>query len=273
MMNDYSLYESNLLRNVLVGAITGDGIFSTFVNPVWEDDFDSSLLDIAFISMYGDKLISPFMYNFVDDDGECTGNDLQLLANVIYNIKANSWEHLYNAAKAEYNPIENTDATETVTETRSGSGTDGNTRTLNTTNTTSNTVNVDVSGSVSGSNSQTTTGSGSKSDNVFAFDSSNAVPKATSSDSESNTTSGTNSSTTESESESTSSGSNRDTGTITDSGSNSHTETLTRNYRKHGNIGVMTMNQLLAGDVEFWQWNFIQNVFADIVDMITLRVY
>ena len=92
-------------------------------------------------------------------------------------------------------------------------------------------------------------------------------------DTESNTTSGTNSSTTESESESTSSGSNRDTGTITDSGTNSHTETLTRNYRKHGNIGVMTMNQLLAGDVEFWQWNFMQNVFDDIIDMITLRVY
>ena len=271
-MSNYSLYEANLLRNVLTGAITGDGIFSSFDNPVWEEDFDSSLLDIAFISMYGDKLISPFMYNFIED-GECTGADLQLLANVIYNLKANSWEHLYNAAKAEYNPIDNTDAMETLTETRTGSGTDGNTRTLNTTNTTSNTVSVDVSGSVNGSNSQTTTGSGSKSDNVFAFDSSNAVPKTSSSDTESNTTSGTNSSTTESESESTSSGSNRDTGTITDSGTNSHTETLTRNYRKHGNIGVMTMNQLLAGDVEFWQWNFMENVFADIIDMITLRVY
>ena len=271
-MFDY--YDSHKLVNVIPTMIEGVGIFSSFISPVWSEDYDSSLLDVAFAAMYGDKICSPFLYRFCDDvTGQVEGDDLQRLANVILNMKANSWNHLYLASKAVYNPIENTDATETTIETRSGSGTDGNTRTLNTTNTTSNTSSIDASGSVSGSNSQTTTGSGSKSEGVFVFDSNNSVPKSSSSDTESTTTSGNNSSSTITESDSTSSGTSSDSGTITDSGSNSHSETITRNYSKHGNIGVMTMNQLLQGDVEFWQWNFIINVMDDIADLISLKVY
>ena len=266
-------YECNMLKNVIPGLLEGDGIFSAFDDPVWSEDYDASLLDIAFVSLYGNKFISPFLYNFCDEIGEIKGTDLDKLAAVIYNLKGNSWNHLYLASKAEYNPIENTDATETTTETKTGSGTDGNTRTLNTLNTTGSSVNIDTSGSVSGSNSQTTSGSGSKTDEVYGFNSNSPVGDKESSDTESNTTSGTNSSTTETESDTTSSGTSADTGTITDAGTNSHTETLTRSYRKHGNIGVMTMNQLLSGDVEFWQWNFIQNVMSDIVDIIALKVY
>lgn len=267
------MFDDRLIKNVFPTMIDGRGIFSAFNNPIWADDYDSELLDIAFLSLFSYKHVSPFVYLFTNEDGEIVGEKLNDLAAIIYNLKGNSWLHLYEASKAEYNPIENTDAIETLTETRSGSGTDGNLRTLNTLNTTGNTTNIESSGSVSGSNSQISSGTGSRSDDVFGFDSVNPVGDKRSSDTESNNTSGTNSSDTETTSDTTSSGTSSDTGTITDAGTNSHTETITRNYRKHGNIGVMTMNQLLSGDVEFWQWSFIRNVMDDIIDLIALKVY
>ena len=234
---------------------TGTGFFSKFNEPVWAEDFETpSQLDVFFAMTYGEKYGAPIINAFIDDTtGEIDNESLTGFASMIYILRGKEWERLYAVYTAEYNPIENTDVTETFTDQKTGSGTTGNTKTLNTS--TSNTGNATVQ--------STGTGSGSTAGNVYGFDSSAAVGDTTGSDS-SNT-----SSTTGTQSANTIA----DTGTITDAGTHSDTESITHNLRRHGNIGVMTMAQLAGGEIELWKWTFIIQIMNDICELITLKVY
>ena len=278
------------INEVIPTMKTGNGIFSAFTSPMWEDLFTASDLDIYFAGTYGQKYISPYANLFIDETTDTiSGEDLTELANAIYSIRASEWSHLLADLMSEYNPIENTDAYETETITESGSGTDGNTRTLGNTSTrtlntsTGNTGSGSTSnnGTVIGSGSSSNTGSNSGANNVFAFDSTDPVPHDTNSGSSSNTV--TDSNRTESRSSSTRQASNTetqtgtitdaDTGTITDAGNNSFSKTHTRNYRKHGNIGIMDNPTMLTKDTEFWKWSFIRQICEDICEHIALCVY
>lgn len=269
---------------------TGNGIFSAFTSPMWEDLFTASDLDTYFAGTYGQKYISPYANLFVDEDTEkIAGEDLTALANAIYDIRVNEWSHLLNDLMAEYNPIENTEVHETETISESGSGTDGNTRTLG--NTTTRTLNTSkgITGSGSSSNMGTVTGSGSTSNtgstsganNVYAFDSVDPVPHDSNSGSNSNTVTDSNSTETNSTGTSqrssteteTGTVTDADTGTISDSGTNSFSKSHTRTYNKHGNIGTMTNVQLLRDDTDFWKWSFIRQICEDICEHIALCVY
>lgn len=290
--------ELRTINEVIPGMKTGDGIFSAFTAPIWAEAFSSTALDIFFAGTYGGKWISPYTDLFVGEDGKINSTNLVSLANAVYSIRAKEWEMLFNDLSVEYNPIENTDAYETTTENRVGSGTNGNTRTLNTTQTTGNTHTLNtrtdkVDGGTtvsdsngSGSNVNIGSASDSRDNTVFGFDSSTAVG--------SNGTTGSNNNRTEDRSTSTShasvtastsgydtetgtitdQGGVTDSGTITDAGSNSNTETFTRNWHKHGNIGIMTNVQLLRDDTDYWRyWSFIRTICEDICESIALDVY
>ena len=234
---------------------TGTGFFSKFNNPVWAEDFETpAQLDIFFAMTYGEKYGAPIINAFIDDDtGEIDNESLTSFASMIYTIRGKEWERLYAVYTAEYNPIENTDVTETFTDQKTGSGTTGNTKTLNTQTANSGQGSVTSSGSSSGNNAS----------NVFGFDSVAAVGDTTGSDS----------TTTQASSTTSSSTTVNDTGTITDAGTHSDTESITHNLRRHGNVGVMTMAQLAGGEIELWKWTFIIQIMNDIVDLITLKVY
>ena len=234
---------------------TGTGFFSKFDNPVWSEDFETpSQLDIFFAMTYGEKYGATIINAFTDDTtGEINNESLTSFASMIYNIRGKEWERLYAVYTAEYNPIENTDVTETFTDQKTGSGTTGNTKTLNTQTANSGQGSVTSSGSSSGSNAS----------NVFGFDSVSAVGDTTGSDSSS----------TQASTTTTTGNTINDTGTITDSGTHSDTESITHNLRRHGNIGVMTMAQLAGGEIELWKWTFIIQIMQDICDLITLKVY
>lgn len=290
--------ELRTINEVIPGMKTGSGIFSAFTNPIWAETFSSTSLDIFFAGTYGGKWISPYTDLFVGEDGKINSTNLVSLANAVYSIRAKEWEMLFNDLSVEYNPIENTDAYETTTENRVGSGTNGNTRTLNTTQTTGNTHTLNtrtdkVDGGTtvsdsngSGSNVNIGSASDSRDNTVFGFDSSTAVG--------SNGTTGSNNNRTEDRSTSTShasvtastsgydtetgtitdQGGVTDSGTITDAGTNSNTETFTRNWHKHGNIGIMTNVQLLRDDTDYWRyWSFIRTICEDICESIALDVY
>lgn len=290
--------ELRKINEVIPGMKSGTGIFTAFTDPIWSELFNDSSLDIYFAGTYGDKYISPYTDLFVGEDGKISNEDLSSLANAVYSIRSKEWEHLYNDLIAEYNPIENTDVTEAVTEQRVGSGTNGNTRTLNTTSSTGNTrtlntrtdiVNDGTTISTSetdATNNSSGQGANSNSNSVFGFDSSTAVGKDSSSGTNSDSSSttahreGTDNVTTSASGYNTDSGTiadqgaTVDTGTITDAGSDSHTDTFTRSYSKHGNIGVMTNVQLLRDDTDFWRyWSFIKAICEDICETIALDVY
>ncbi len=269
---------------------TGNGIFSNITNPVWGELFtDPAALDIYFAANYGRKRPTYYLEAFVGEDGKVSGESLSDLANAIYTMRSKEWEQLYAILTASYDPLNNTEVTETITETKSGSGTDGNTRTLG--NTTTRTLNTSKGNTASGSsssngtnidsNTQTTTGTTGTDDGVFGFDSSTAVGSSTSDTSISNTvtnsgrnearsTGSAQSSSTETE---TGTVTDADSGTITDAGSNSFSETFSHNLHKVGNIGVMSNVALLSEGASFYRWDFIRQICEDICQYIALAVY
>lgn len=277
------------LKTTFPNYKVGHGLFYYFNNPVWKNDFDSEQLDQFFFRVYGQRYISPFIEDMLNDNHVIDHDTARIVCDLIYNIYGSSWEHLYNDMDVEYNPIENTDVYETTTDTKSGSSTSGNTRTLNTSavdsgtagNTrTLNTTNTQTTSS-SVSTDATNSASNSSSDNKYGFDSANPVGDKTSSGSNSNTTdSDTTSSGTATTTDTgtitdagTSGNTRTDTGTITDAGTGSLSESFSRTYRKHGNIGIQTAVDMLKADVEFWKWSFMIQVFEDILHIIALSVY
>lgn len=267
-----TMMEMKKLIDVIPTLIT-NGIFSHIDNPIWSEQFTDSFLDLHFGSLYSQKWVSPLVSIMVGDDDVISDENLSRLANSIYEIRKNEWGKLFNDLMAEYNPIENTDAMETTTETKTGSGTDGNTRTLNTTNTNTGSGSANTSGTSSGSSSGTSSGTSSGADNVYGFDSAAAVGDRTNSGTNSGNSSDETESETSTETTTTSSNTEQNTGTIGDSGTHSYSETFTRNYRKHGNIGVMTNVQLLRDDTDFWGWSFVKQIFNEVADFLTLDVY
>lgn len=227
--------------------ITSDGLFTAFNNPVWCVSFpDTSILDLYFLNRYGDKFGTKILHYYEDaEDGTIKGNELKKLALLIYNIKGKSWEHLYNIYTSEYNPIENTDFVETITEST------GNTKIIDGASTST--------GTATTSSTSSTTGTSTNDNTKFGFNSITAVGDTSSSGE--NTDSATASSTT------TTSGGTTEDSTITDNG------THTSEHRKHGNIGVTSNVELMTQDVEFWKWSFIDSVCRDICDIIALSIY
>lgn len=226
--------------------ITGDGLFTAFANPVWAVVLPNAAeLDNYFFLRYGDR-ISNKLLDFYADDGVVSGDKLIALSKMIYSINDKRWEHLFGAYMAEYNPIENTDFIETITDVNI------NTKVIDTDSTADNTITIN--GTV------TTTGSNSSGTNVYGFNSVAAVgdTEATGSATGSTTTGNT----------TTSDGANTEDSTITDNG------THTSEHRKHGNIGVTENVQMLRSEVNFWwKWSFVDYICQDICDMIALSIY
>ena len=227
--------------------MTGDGLFTAFNNPVWATAFQNSTeLDTYFYLRYGDRIGNKLIDNFADETtGVVVSTKLTELATLVYSINSKKWEHLFKVYNADYNPIENTDFIETITDTNS------NTKVIDSEGTSGGTASTTSSGTSSGSNSQDNT--------KFGFNSSTAVGDTSTSGMDSNTTSATTSTTT--------SGSTTDDSTITDNG------THTSEHRKHGNIGVTENVTMLEHEVEFWKWSFIDQVCKDICDIIALSIY
>lgn len=93
------------------------GLFTAFINPVWAVMFpDSAELDTYFFLRYGDRIGNKLIKFYENDSGIVTGDKLTALAKMVYDINARKWEHLFGVMQAEYNPIENTDFIELITE-------------------------------------------------------------------------------------------------------------------------------------------------------------
>ena len=246
--------------------ITGTGLFTAFNNPIWATAFqDSTELDTYFYLRYGDRIGNKLIDNFANDSGVVASTKLNELATLVYSINSKKWEHLFKVYNADYNPIENTDFIETI------SDVDTNTKNIDTSTSNRRISDIDTcsSGSATtnsnGSNNGTTTGASNK----FGFNSSTAVGDTTSS--------GTNADTTTASSTTTSTGTGFEDSTVNETGSENSeitdNGTHVSEHRKHGNIGVTENVTMLEHEVEFWKWSFIDNVCQDICDIIALSIY
>ena len=103
------------------------GIFSYILNITNFPLVDTKDIDQYFFLHHGEKLGSKILDFFTDTDGHMTEEGLTRLGEIIHNKYINNWDHEYKTLTVEYNPIENTDFTETVTDRSSSSGTSNGT--------------------------------------------------------------------------------------------------------------------------------------------------
>lgn len=238
------MMPERMLRDVMPQAFEGKGIFSAFDCPVWHYDFDTSDLDLYFITTYGERWSSPFLSYFDGPDG-ITDANLHRVASTIYRMYKSQWEHLYKANQAEYNPIHNTDVEEKeiINKVGNENSVEGNT----------------TSATTATSGASDTSGGSTMTNDIAGFNSSSYVNDTKNV--------GTNNADTAARS-------SNNAGSDTESSSiKNYTDDHERILKKAGNIGIQTSAQLIGSEVDLWKWNFIKDVMRDICDTIALSIY
>ena len=236
----------------LFNPIDGNGFFTTleknlidpfpdyFRNSVYELDFG------VFSYSYGRELGT--LYEGIKDMA-----DIEVIRSIlcdnIYFTFLKSWDNIYAALTADYNPINNYSMTESGEDTRTNTGTQS------------------TSGERSGTEKETpnltntTTGENSSNGGLFGFNSAESVP--------SDTTHGTNTNTnTQSGTVNTETG-----GTSLTTRTDALTEKSVHTFERSGNIGVTTSQQMIESELELRKKQFYSIVYKDIVNHLCLSVY
>ena len=93
------------------------GIFYSLqsLDVPWKNENIVSELDLAFITNYGARNISPLVKTCLDENGKLTTAKQNLIASTLYHLNKVNWIKEYNTLLLEYNPIENYSMIETHT--------------------------------------------------------------------------------------------------------------------------------------------------------------
>lgn len=103
------------LKDYFPDSLNGSGLFSAIANIEWFPGLSQSDFDTYFYLRVGEKIGKENILDlYTDSTGKVTGDKLQALAKLIYSINIVNWRNIYRDMTAEYNPIENTDFTETI---------------------------------------------------------------------------------------------------------------------------------------------------------------
>jgi len=242
------------LKEYFPDSVSGNGIFKAISKYYWFEGITPDHVDTYFYLTAGEKSGMKFLDDFADTSGHITGTKLDSLAKVILDRNLNSWVHQYKALTVEYNPIENTDFVESFTDTthEEGNNTSKTIGKMDMTNTSVTTGSMETDNKVAGFNSSTNVdSSSSKTDYGAETDDPVTVTNTTTTDY------------------------GTETGTpVTNKSDAESDKTFTREYRKHGNIGVTTNAQMIMSDVEVWKLNkFYDILIADICKLIALSIY
>lgn len=252
-------------------------------NVPWADDIQSLPLNYEYFGnrsgeKYCSPLVSKLLYN-----GELSTTAITTLCQVITSLYNENWIKEYATLSAVYNPIENYNMMETmtndttevehghvltraldttevrtpnITETRTDNLTHGKTGTETTVPNLTTTTDNGITGFNSstdvhtGETKTTNTGTNEIEYNTSETDTGTVNTKTTGTDT------------------------TAQTGSVTDT--NSGRDTHTRNYEltRSGNIGVTTSQQMLQSERDLWKWNFFNDVvFPDIDRVLTLMIY
>ena len=283
------------LNDVFPNGITGNGIFNALntLSPLpWsgEDSIISNVsLDVEYYGNFsGGKIVSPLIDRIVEGETATTTEENKI-ANVIISMYYMKWAKLYATMLFEYDPIENYDMLEvmtndatvkqygrTVTRTdnlsHAKTGTD--TLTHNTTETRTDNLSHAKTGTdtLTHNTTETTTPNltVNNSNSVYGFNSSTAV----NADAQTRTETGTQAVAKTGTEQQGYNSTETDTGTQANAESGS--DTSTRNYRltRSGNIGVTTSQQMIEQERNLWLWDFFYSVvFPDIDRVMTIPIY
>ena len=287
------------INDLFPSWLSGSGFMTALTaQPVpWADDISGAVLDMEYHgNVSGEKTPSPLVGKMLVN-GSLPPASVSALASLVWELNKQSFEKDWAVLGLEYNPIENYDGTETETITKTGT----NTGTVKNEADGSDTTSKSLSGSVTGSGSESvstqygstitkngteitnTTRNDSTNTGVYGFNSAVAVPDSTS-ETESKVENGTvQNSQTEAKtggdgenritSDSTTT-SNTESGSVTYGKKDTETrnlansESTTRNWNRHGNIGVTTSQQMIQSEIDLWMWNYFYNVVFPACDRV-----
>ena len=112
-----------LTLNALFDYTNDDGIFTYLngQNVPWKESIDSDVLDLDYHSKHGTRIVSKTVTSLLDDDGLSTSAK-QKLAKLLYTKNKAKWDELWNSMSLydEFNPLDNTNYTKTMTTTHEG---------------------------------------------------------------------------------------------------------------------------------------------------------
>lgn len=223
------------------------------------DDMDYTLNHAA------DRYVTRMVTILLNSDGVLSSNALGILANVIYKMFGEKWRKMYATIDYEYNPIENYNMVERMTNDKTEHIYDSsNTRTDDLTHTKSGdeTLTHDTT------NERTADLNTTRETDVQGFNSSafNPADKEAVDETGTDTVTTTGTDTTEHDLTMT------DSGTVTDEKSGKDTDV--RNYllTRSGNIGVTTSQDMIQSERELWEFDFVRMVYHDI-DRIMVTDY
>ena len=216
--------------------------FDLFVSPPW-GDITPSLLNLDYFQNHsGAKICSPLVETLLTN-GELGDAEKQILVNIATAKYYPKWSRLWETITTEYNFIHNYDMNETILRSENKSGNENDTKAVNTTTIVDRNISRDTT----------------ETDFAFGFNSeiSDENPSGKyvtdNDDAEDITT----------------------TDAVQDVSNSSHTENdaETTTINRAGNIGVTTTQKMIEEERELWVWNFFNQVFEDVDEILSLSVY
>lgn len=239
-----------------------NGIFTNLENydVPWKDLDIALLLDSEYhFNIAGMRSISPLLYNLLNDAETLTAEQRSYIASLIVSMYSVRWSKLWETMNFEYNPIENYDMHEQMSN-------DITTTAYGKTDTLTHDTTEELEKVKNTTDERTADLTTESQHDVQGFNSATFNP----SDNDTTTESGTDTMT------HTGTDTDTTTRTGTDTNAQSGTDTHTRNYTltRHGNIGVTTSQQMIESERNIWNWEFFYDVvFPDVNRILTLCVY
>lgn len=210
--------------------------------PWMQSPMTSRYLDIAYHGNNNEKIISPMLDSMTNGEPISAATAF-IICGMWYSVFGVNLTKEYEIMQAEYNPLNNYDMSESGTDGKSGTHSQTNSGGETTTRTGKQKVTTDNTHSVYGFDSSTPANADKSGGYIETEYGNNNAP----------ITDNTQRSSTESGSES---------------------ETVSHEFERHGNIGVMSSQELLEKEIALWEWNFYNNfLFPCVNKSLTIPIY
>lgn len=227
----------------IISYLSEESLASSFIAP-WDSSYNL-LYDLQYHgNNSGLKNISPLTKSLLDmsvDYPILTENDIKLLSTVILSLYSNIWVKIHATLGLVYNPIHNYDMIEEIDIEDTDTGTIDN----------ANTLSHGKMTTISANSTNTNDASIYGFNTITPVNANKNILGVVGSGSESN------------------SGSDVDTTVIT----NDLVKTRNQILSRSGNIGVMTTQQMIEQERKISQFVFMKEVFKNVDDVLTLKIY
>lgn len=223
-----------------------DGVFKciTDAHPTvpWSGFITGLQLDYEYIGNHsGEKIISPLIEKLLVD-GVLPNDNLNILCEIIYAHFSRVWDNLYSIYISEYSPTDLLHYKETI---------NSNDNLV----TTYNTINTNVR---TGSIASNASGNNNIDNNYYGFNSNSKNPVANN----------VNNATTE-ETETF----NNLTDKNNKTGNDINDKTISSTITKEGGSSGITPQEIMMKEIEFRLWDYIEEVFKTVDDILTVKIY